>query len=69
MRITRGTVVRGHIEVDDESLSEGSAVTILVPDEHNFTLSPQDEASILEAIAEAERGEVLDAEEVLETLP
>ena len=62
MRITKGKVVGGHIVVEGESLREGATVTILVPDEGAFTLSPEDEASLLEAIAEADRGELLDAQ-------
>ncbi len=69
MRITKGTVVDGHIEVNGESLREGSTVTILVSEERRFTLNQREELAMLEAIAEAERGELLDAEDVLETLP
>ena len=69
MRITKGKVVVGRIVVEGEALSEGATVTILVPDEGAFTLTPEDEASLLEAIAEADRGELLDAQDVLNQLP
>lgn len=69
MRITKGRVVGGRIVVEGESLSEGSTVTVLVPDERSFTLSERDEAALLEAIAEADRGELVDAEDVLRKLP
>ena len=69
MRITKGRVVGGQIVVEGESLSEGSTVTILVPDERSFSLSEQDEAALLEAIAEADRGELVNAENVLKRLP
>ena len=69
MRITKGKVVRGQIVVEGEPLSEGSTVTILVADERTFTLSGEEEAALLEAIAEADRGELLDAEDVLKQLP
>ena len=69
MRITRGKVVGGQIVVEGESLSEGATVTILVSDEGAFTLTPEDEASLLEAIAEADRGELLDAQDILNQLP
>jgi hypothetical protein len=69
MRITKGRVVGGQIVVEGESLSEGSVVTILVPDERSFSLSEQDEAALLEAIAEADGGELVDAEDVLRKLP
>ena len=69
MRITKGRVVDGHIVVDGESLSEGSVVTVLVADERTFTLNAEEEAALLEAINEADRGELFDAEDVLERLP
>ena len=69
MRITKGKVVDGHIVVEGESLSEGSVVTVLVADERTFTLNAEEEAALLEAIAEADRGELFDAEDVLKRLP
>ena len=65
MRITTGKVVGGQIVVEGEPLSEGSTVTILVPDAGAFTLSEKDEAALLDAIAEADLGDLLDAEDVL----
>ena len=69
MRVTKGTVVGGRIVVEDEPLTEGAAVTVLVPDERTFTLSEEDEEELLKAIAEADRGDLLDAENVLRQLP
>jgi hypothetical protein len=69
MRVTKGKVVGGQIVVEGEAMSEGSTVTILVPDERAFTLSAEDEAALLEAIAEADRGELLDAQDILRQLP
>jgi hypothetical protein len=69
MRITKGKVVAGHIIVEGESLQEGASVTVLVSDELTFALNREDEAALLESIAEAERGEFLDAEDVLRQLP
>ena len=69
MRIARGKVVGGQVIVEGESLSEGATVTILVPDERTFTLTNEDEAALLESIVEADRGELLDAEDVLKKLP
>ena len=69
MRISKGKVVGGRIEVEGELLNEGSLVTVLVPDEGSFTLSSADEAALLEAIAEAERGDLIDADEFLRQLP
>ena len=69
MRITKGKVVGGRIVVEGESLTEGAVVTVLVSDERAFTLSHEEEAALLEAIAEADRGELIDAEDVLKRLP
>ena len=69
MRITKGKVVGGQIVVEGEALSEGATVTILLADERTFALSAEDEAALLEAIAEADRGELLDAQDILNQLP
>ena len=69
MRITKGKVIDGQIVVEGESLTEGSVVTVLVSDERTFTLSQEEETALLEAIAEADRGDLLDAEDVLKRLP
>jgi hypothetical protein len=69
MRITRGRVVGGQIVVEGEALSEGATVTVLVSDENTFTLNAEEEAALLDAIAEADRGELLDAEDLLNHLP
>jgi hypothetical protein len=61
-------VVDGHIVVEGEALSEGSDVTVLVSEGDAFTLNAEDEAALLEAIGEADRGDLLDADDVLERL-
>lgn len=58
MRITKGKVINGHIEIEDETLEEGSSVTVLVADESTFTLTEKEEAALLESIDEANRGEL-----------
>lgn len=68
MRIAKGTVAKGHIIVEGEALAEGAEVTVLCTDEPSFKLNEADEAAILEAIGEADRGEALDADEVLSQL-
>ncbi|MSO18921.1 MAG: hypothetical protein EXQ56_00405 [Acidobacteria bacterium] len=65
MRITSGKVVDGHIEVQGESLHDGLTVTVLVPEESSFTLDAASEAELLQAIKQADRGELLDARDVL----
>ena len=69
MGITKGNVINGHIEVEDEILDEGSTVTVLVSDESTFTLTDQEEGALLDSIAEANRGNLLDANDVLRRLP
>jgi hypothetical protein len=69
MRIPKGKVVDGQIVVEGESLTEGSVVTVLVSDERIFSLSQEEEAALLEAIAEADRGDLLDGKDILKRLP
>lgn len=69
MRITQGKVVGGRVVVESEALSEGANVTVLAPDESTFTLNERDEAALLEAISEADRGDLFDADDVLKNLP
>jgi len=69
MRITKGKVVDGRIIVEGESLDEGSVVTVLVSDENTFTLNEEEETALLESIGQANRGELVDVEDVLKRLP
>jgi hypothetical protein len=69
MKIATGKVVGGKVVVDGSPLEEGTSVTVLArDDESGFTLSPAEEAELLLSIAEADRGETISAEEVLEKL-
>ncbi|MDY7093207.1 MAG: hypothetical protein SX243_09570 [Acidobacteriota bacterium] len=69
MRITTGRVVDGRIEVSGESFAEGSTVTVLAPEnDETFTLGPNEEAALLSAMAEGDRGEVVPAEEFFREL-
>lgn len=69
MRVTTGKVVQGRIEVPGESFAEGLTVTVLAPEaDETFTLGPEDEAALLAAMAEGDRGEVVSAEEFLQDL-
>ena len=66
MLVTTGKVNGGSIEVEAGSLPDGATVTILaIEDGEVFELDPADEAMILGAIAEAERGDVVNASDVL----
>jgi len=65
MLITTGRV-NGRIEIDDERLAEGTTVTILAPENGEvFEATPDEEARLLAAIAEAESGTVIGASELL----
>jgi hypothetical protein len=69
MIITTGRVHSGGIEIDDAALPDGTKVTVLAREgEETFELGPEDEATLLAAIAEAERGESVSAAEVLQKI-
>ena len=69
MIITTGRVRGGKIDLDDEALPEGTKVTVLASEgEEAFELGSEDEAALLAAIAEAERGESVSAAEVLQKI-
>jgi hypothetical protein len=68
MRVTSGKVVSGHIEIEGEPLADGSVVTVLARDpDESFELDAAAEAELLLSLAEADRGELIPAEEVLRT--
>jgi hypothetical protein len=65
LAIYSGKVIDGKVIVKGVLLSEGTHVTILVPDdEEPFELTPDMEAEIAESIAEIERGEYVTWEEL-----
>jgi hypothetical protein len=69
VRIATGKVVDGKVVVDGEPLDEGAVVTVVAADgEQTFRLSSDDEASLRIALAEADRGEGADADELLDDL-
>ena len=69
MKIATGKVVGGKIIVEGTEFDEGASVTVLArDDEGGVTLTPDEEAELLLAIAEADRGELVSAEEVLAKL-
>ena len=69
MIITTGKVRDGKIQLDGESLPEGAVVTVLThEDDETFELGPKQEAQLLKAISEAERGEVINASQLLQQI-
>lgn len=68
MRVTSGKVVSGHIVVEGEPLPDGAVVTVLARDvDESFELDAKLEAELLLSRAEADRGELIPAEDVLRT--
>jgi hypothetical protein len=68
MRITKGKVVGGQVVVEGDPISEGSTVTILVSDETTFTLNAEDEADLIQAIANAEQDDLVSGENVIKKI-
>ena len=69
MLITTGRVSGGLIEVEGDNLPEGAKVTILAPENgESFEATADEEAKLLAAIAEAERGETVSASEIIEQI-
>jgi hypothetical protein len=69
MKIATGKIVGGKVVLEGAPFEEGSSVTVLARDEEGgITLTPEEEAELLHAIAEADTGEMVSAEEVLAKL-
>ncbi len=69
MLITTGKVNEGMIQLDSQNLPEGATVTVLAQEgDETFELDATQEAQLLAAIAEAERGELVSASEVLQQI-
>lgn len=70
MKLATGKVVAGTVLVEGLDLHEGQLVTVLTREpEESVSLSAEEEAELLDAIAEAERGETISWEELYERLP
>ncbi len=69
MRVATGKVVGGKVIVDGTPLDEGATVTVLAREAgETFEVSPEQEAELLSAIAEADRGDTVPADEHLRSL-
>jgi hypothetical protein len=70
MRVISAHVRSGAIVPDEEQdLAEGTAVTVLADsDEKTFEVSMDEEAALVAALEEADRGEVVSAAAVLRRL-
>jgi hypothetical protein len=69
MKVATGRVVSGKIVVEGEPFAEGATVTVLAPEDGEaFELNADDEAALLAAIEEADRGDVIDGDQFLRDL-
>ena len=66
MLITTAKVNNGVIQIDSKDLPDGTTVTLLAREgDETFELNAVQESELLAAIAEAERGELVSASEVV----
>lgn len=69
MLVTTGKVNDGVIQVETKDFPDGTTVTVLAHEgDETFELDATREADLMAAIAEAGRGEVVDASEVLQQI-
>jgi hypothetical protein len=69
MKVATGRVVGGKIVLEGEPLAEGAVVTVVARDDDDtFDVSPEDERALLDAMAQADRGQVVSWEVLRERL-
>lgn len=69
MQLATGTVVGGKVLVEGKPLPEGTAVTILAREaDETFEVPLELGAELSESIAEADRGETIPSDELIERL-
>lgn len=69
MQLATGVVVKEKIVVQGDPLPEGTEVTILAREaDETFEVPPELEAELSASIAEADRGETISADELIERL-
>lgn len=69
MQVATGIVVAGKLIIEGLDLPDGEAVVVLAREANGSVyLSYEDEVELLEAIAEADRGETITAEELFARL-
>jgi len=69
MKIATGTVTDGTIVVEGHPFSEGEKVTVLSYEAREpFRVSQEEKRILLASIAEADRGELIDADDLLAEL-
>jgi hypothetical protein len=69
MQLATGIVVKGKVVVEGEPLPEGIVVTILAREaDETFEMPPELKADLAASIAEADRGETISADELINRL-
>lgn len=69
MRIATGKVIGGKVVVQGEALPEGTVVTIVAREPaERFVIPPELELELQASLVEAERGEVISADQLLSRL-
>ena len=69
MQVATGTVIAGRLVVEGLDLPDGETVIVLTREtDGQVHVSAEEEAQLLEAIAEADRGATLSAEELFARL-
>jgi hypothetical protein len=69
MTIATGRVVGGKVVLEGDPLAEGSVVTVVArEDDETFEVSFEEERALLEAVAQADRGQVVSWETLREQL-
>ena len=69
MQLATGTVIGGKVVFEGEPLAEGAVVTILAHEAgETFEVPPELEAELLASIAEADRGDTITADALVERL-
>ena len=69
MKLATATVLHGKVELPVEFVDEGTHVMVLAPDSGEpVHLSPAEEAELLEAMEQIQRGEYVDGQVLLDDL-
>ncbi len=69
MKVVTGKVVAARIEIEGEPLEEGRTVMMLAPEsDETFILDAASEEALLAAMGEADRGETITGEELMNKL-
>ena len=70
MKVLTGKVVNGNVVVDDESLREGSLVTVVAAEDDavRLELTSEQKEHLRLSLAEADAGELVDGYALLEDL-